>query len=168
VIAFPQIALWLPGRWPAEEAGVLRSLDAVLDVMRVPASGDASVAVVPCPAVEGARGERCEILVVGGGTGGVAAALAAASAGRQVVLLEETDWLGGQLTAQGVSALDEHAHIETFGGTASYYRLRDLLRDAYRPRAGDAAGPPTSTRPLLGQPAGVRAAGRGRGDRRDA
>ena len=54
------------------------------------------------------------------------------------MLLEETDWLGGQLTAQGVSALDEHAHIETFGGTASYYRLRDLLRDAYRPRAGDA------------------------------
>ena len=117
---------------------MLRSLDAVLDVMRVPASGDASVAVVPCPAVEGARGERCEVLVVGGGTGGVAAALAAASAGRRVVLLEETDWLGGQLTAQGVSALDEHAHIETFGGTASYYRLRDLLRDAYRPRAGDA------------------------------
>ena len=117
---------------------MLRSLDAVLDVMRVPASGDASVAVVPCPAVDGVRGERCEILVVGGGTGGVAAALAAASAGRQVVLLEETDWLGGQLTAQGVSALDEHAHIETFGGTASYYRLRDLLRGAYRPRAGEA------------------------------
>jgi len=117
---------------------VLRLLDAVLDVMRVPASGDASIAVVPCPAVHGVRGERCEILVVGGGTGGVAAALAAASAGRRVVLLEETDWLGGQLTAQGVSALDEHAHIETFGGTTSYYRLRDLLRDAYRPRAGDA------------------------------
>ncbi|HEY2559457.1 MAG TPA: FAD-dependent oxidoreductase [Caldimonas sp.] len=117
---------------------MLRSLDAVLDVMRVPASGDASLAVVPCPAVEAARGERCEILIVGGGTGGVAAALAAAAAGRQVVLLEETDWLGGQLTAQGVSALDEHAHIETFGGTASYYRLRDLLRDAYRRRAGAA------------------------------
>ena len=73
---------------------MLRSLDAVLDVMRVPASGDASVAVVPCPDFYGVRGERCEILVVGGGTGGVAAALAAASAGRQVVLLEETDWLG--------------------------------------------------------------------------
>src|SRR6476620_11570609 len=106
--------------------------------MRVPASGDASAAVVACPGFYGVRGERCEILVVGGGTGGVAAALAAASAGRQVVLLEETDWLGGQLTAQGVSALDEHAHIETFGGTASYYRLRDLVRDAYRPRAGAA------------------------------
>jgi hypothetical protein len=67
--------------------------------------------------------------------GGVAAALAAARRGCRTCLLEETDWLGGQLTAQGVSALDEHAHIETFGGTASYYRLRDLLRDAYRRRA---------------------------------
>ena len=59
---------------------MLRSLDAVLDVMRVPASGDASIAVVPCPAVDRVRCERCAILVVGGGTGGVAAALAAATA----------------------------------------------------------------------------------------
>lgn len=36
-----------------------------------------------------------EILVVGGGLGGIAAALAAARAGHQVVLTEETDWLGG-------------------------------------------------------------------------
>ena len=110
---------------------MLRSLDAVLDVMRVPASGDASVAVVPCPDFYGVRGERCEILVVGGGTGGVAAALAAASAGRQVVLLEETDWLGGQLTSQGVSALDEHEYIESFGGTRSYYDLRNAIRAHY-------------------------------------
>ena len=50
-------------------------------------------------------------------------------------LLEETDWVGGQFTSQGVSALDEHAYIETFGGTASYYRLRNALRDIYRQRA---------------------------------
>ena len=72
------------------------------------------------------------MLIVGGGTGGVAAALAAARRGRNVHLLEETDWLGGQLTAQGVSALDEHEHIEAFGGTASYYALRDALREHYR------------------------------------
>ena len=45
---------------------------------------------------------RCDILVAGGGTGGVAAALAAAEAGRSVILTEETDWLGGQLTSQAV------------------------------------------------------------------
>ncbi|MEQ1807084.1 MAG: FAD-dependent oxidoreductase, partial [Burkholderiaceae bacterium] len=127
-----------------------RSLDAVLDVMRVPASGDVSVAVLPVPqhatAGSSAHDCTCEVLIVGGGTGGVAAALAAARAGRQVVLLEETDWLGGQMTAQGVSALDEHEYIETFGGTASYYRLRGLLRDTYRDRAG-AAGLRTELNP---------------------
>jgi NADPH-dependent 2,4-dienoyl-CoA reductase/sulfur reductase-like enzyme len=42
-----------------------------------------------------------EVLVVGGGAGGVAAALAALRRGRTVVLTEETDWLGGQLSARG-------------------------------------------------------------------
>src|SRR5262249_25870213 len=41
-----------------------------------------------------------------------------------------------------VAALDEHLHIETFGGTASYYRFRDALRDHYRTWASAAgAGP---------------------------
>jgi len=48
-----------------------------------------------------------------------------------VVLLEETDWLGGQMTSQGVSALDEHEHIESFGGTRSYYELRNAIRQHY-------------------------------------
>ena len=78
-----------------------------------------------------ARDVDCEILILGGGTGGTAAALAAARGGRDVVIVEETDWLGGQLTSQGVSALDEHEHIETFGGTASYYALRNALRAHY-------------------------------------
>jgi hypothetical protein len=73
-----------------------------------------------------------DLLIVGGGMGGCAAALAACRAGRNVVLTEETDWLGGQITSQGVSALDEHRHIETFGGTRSYYELRQLIREYYR------------------------------------
>ncbi len=121
---------------------MLRSLDAVVDIMRVPASGDPGIAVVPVAGLESARDEPCEVLIAGGGTGGVAAAHAAARAGRRVVLLEETDWLGGQMTAQGVSALDEHEHIEVFGGTASYYRFRAMLRDCYRSRAGEAARRP--------------------------
>ena len=119
-----------------------RSLDAVVDIMRVPASGDPAVAVRLVENLQSARDEACEILIAGGGAGGVAAALAAARAGRRVILLEETDWLGGQMTAQGVSALDEHAHIELFGGTASYYRLRALLRDHYRALAGEAGRRP--------------------------
>src|SRR2546430_11160685 len=99
--------------------------------MRVPASGDASLAVLPVESSASARAEPCEIVIAGGGTGGVAAALAAARSGRRVVLLEETDWLGGQMTAQGVSALDEHEHIESFGGTASYCALRNAIRKHY-------------------------------------
>src|SRR5437763_1513036 len=99
--------------------------------MRVPASGDASLAVLPVEARSSGRAEPCEVLIAGGGTGGIAAALAAARNGRRVVLLEETDWLGGQMTAQGVSALDEHEHIESFGGTRSYYELRNRLREHY-------------------------------------
>ncbi|MDX3001038.1 FAD-dependent oxidoreductase [Kribbella solani] len=74
---------------------------------------------------------RTDVLVVGGGLGGVAAALAALRAGRSVVLTEEFDWLGGQLTSQAVPP-DEHSWVEQFGVTASYRALRDGIRDYYR------------------------------------
>ncbi len=115
-----------------------RRLTTLVDVMRVPVDGDVGVALVNTAGRGAPQAVACEILVVGGGTGGVAAALAALEAGRSVCLLEETDWLGGQLTSQGVAALDEHEHIEAFGGTARYYRLREAIRDAYRPLARDA------------------------------
>lgn len=47
-----------------------------------------------------------EILIAGGGASGTAAALQAARMGRKVILVEETPWLGGMLTASGVSAID--------------------------------------------------------------
>ncbi len=48
-----------------------------------------------------------DVLVVGGGAGGASAAIAAARLGASVALLEETDWLGGQMTAAGVSTMDD-------------------------------------------------------------
>lgn len=110
-----------------------RRLGAVVDVMRVPAEGEASSAIVEIGPTDAGREIECDVLVVGGGTGGVAAAWAAARQGHNTCLLEETDWLGGQLTSQGVSALDEHEHIETFGATRSYYRLRRMIREHYLP-----------------------------------
>ncbi len=52
-----------------------------------------------------------ELLVVGGGTSGIAAGIAAARMGIQVVIVEETPWLGGMLTAAGVSAVDGNHHL---------------------------------------------------------
>jgi hypothetical protein len=100
--------------------------------MAVPPSGDPAAAVRRDRVAADPEEVVCDVLVVGGGTGGVAAALAAARAGRRVCLTEETDWIGGQLTTQGVSALDEHEHIERFGGTRTYYALREAIRDQYR------------------------------------
>jgi hypothetical protein len=74
---------------------------------------------------------RTDVAVIGGGMGGVAAALAASRAGRDVILTEDSDWLGGQLTSQAVPP-DEHPWIERFGCSASYRALRDGLRDHYR------------------------------------
>ncbi|NQU12334.1 FAD-dependent oxidoreductase [bacterium] len=74
---------------------------------------------------------RADIIIIGGGMGGVAAALAAARQGRTVILTEETDWIGGQLTAQAVPP-DEHPWIEQFGCTRSYREYRNRVREYYR------------------------------------
>lgn len=83
------------------------------------------------PAFAFAQELRCDVAVIGGGVGGCAAALAAARNGMHVVLSDETDWLGGQLTAQAVPP-DEHAWIESFGATRCYRQYRERVRDYYR------------------------------------
>src|SRR5688500_20294040 len=74
---------------------------------------------------------QADVVVIGGGLGGCAAALAAARAGRRVIMTEETDWIGGQLTSQAVPP-DEHPWIESFGCTRLYRRFRDGVRAYYR------------------------------------
>src|SRR5688500_17667469 len=72
-----------------------------------------------------------DVGIVGGGLGGCAAALAALRNGLTVVMTEQTDWIGGQLTSQAVPP-DEHQWIESHGCTASYRALRNGIRDYYR------------------------------------
>lgn len=73
-----------------------------------------------------------DIVIVGGGLGGIAAALAALrDPDVTVALFEATPMIGGQVTSQGVSALDEHEHIEHFGATATYQYFRQAVRDYY-------------------------------------
>lgn len=77
-------------------------------------------------------GERhADIVIIGGSTGGCSAALAALKSGKTVVMTEETRWIGGQFTSQGVPP-DEHRFIEYFGSSDSYRKLRTLIREYYR------------------------------------
>ncbi len=81
----------------------------------------------------------CDVLVAGAGMGGVSAAMVLASRGHSVCLTEETKWIGGQMTAGGVSALDEHKFIEITGAPRSYLTMRERIRAVYR--AKDAIRP---------------------------
>jgi len=74
---------------------------------------------------------RADVVIIGGGFGGTAAALAALKAGMRVIVTEESDWIGGQATAQAVPP-DEHRWIESFGCTASYRQFRNRIRSYYR------------------------------------
>ncbi len=72
-----------------------------------------------------------DVVIAGAGLGGYAAAHAALRNGLKVILTEETDWIGGQLTQQGLSCPDEHPWIETHGSTQLYRDFRTAVRAYY-------------------------------------
>lgn len=75
--------------------------------------------------------KNTQVLITGAGFGGVSAALSCARMGKKVILTEETRWIGGQATTQGVP-LDEHPWIESFGRNRSYAAFRQGVRSYYR------------------------------------
>ncbi len=77
------------------------------------------------------RDLHTDILIISGGVGGCACALAACKEGFNVIMTEETDWIGGQFTTQATPP-DEHGWIEKFGCTTSYRKFRDDVRQFYR------------------------------------
>lgn len=68
-----------------------------------------------------------DVLVIGGGVGGTAACLQAAQMGVKVVLTEETTWLGGMMTAAGVSAFDGNHNLPS----GIWSAFRDKLYQVY-------------------------------------
>jgi hypothetical protein len=75
---------------------------------------------------------ECELLVVGGGLAGSAAAYEALLLGKTVCMTEITDWVGGQLTSQGTSALDEKStQTEKLFYSKGYLELRDRIKQHY-------------------------------------
>jgi hypothetical protein len=71
---------------------------------------------------------ECQVVVVGGSLGGVAAARHAMAAGAQTCLIEVSPWLGGQISSQGVSALDESLQMRRRGNfSRSWENLRQTI-----------------------------------------
>ncbi len=64
-----------------------------------------------------------DVVVAGAGTSGWAAAIQAARMGVKVLLVEETDWIGGQMSAAAVTSMDE-------SGLAAKFPVRE--RGIYR------------------------------------
>ncbi len=57
--------------------------------------------------------EQVDVLVVGGGASGTAAGIQAARMGVRTMVLEETPWIGGMLTAAGVSCVDGNNRLRS-------------------------------------------------------
>ena len=53
-----------------------------------------------------AQEQISDLIIIGGGASGTTAGIQAARMGIDVIIVEETEWLGGMLTAAGVSAID--------------------------------------------------------------
>ena len=89
-----------------------------------------------------------QVVIAGGSTAAFAAAVAAAESGVKTALIEPTDWVGGQLTASGVPAIDEAWHKITDPKTgalllnvAALARARENMTPNFRAML-DATGNP--------------------------
>lgn len=90
---------------------------------------------------------KCDVFIAGGGLGGIACAHTLTrkiydefngnntnKRKVKVCLIEETNWLGGQATSQGVSALDENQWVESCGASKEYLKFRKTIREYYLSR----------------------------------
>lgn len=76
--------------------------------------------------------QTVDIVVAGAGVGGTAAAIQAARMGARVALVEETDWIGGQMTAAGVATMDEGGTITFKSGL--YAEFLERMQQYYQAR----------------------------------
>ncbi|AVM52673.1 FAD dependent oxidoreductase [Bacteroides zoogleoformans] len=97
-----------------------------------------------------AQDNQIDVLVVGGGASGVTSGIQAARMGVKALIIEETEWLGGMLTAAGVSAIDGNYNLpaglwgELKNRLSDYYGGLDAMRTGwvsnllFEPSAGNA------------------------------
>ena len=70
---------------------------------------------------------RYDVVVVGAGAGGCAAAIQGARMGARVALVEESSWIGGQMTGAAVSTMDDQGRNRS----GIYRELLDRVREHY-------------------------------------
>jgi hypothetical protein len=90
----------------------------------------------PTPAVFGETIDA-DLLVVGGDESGCAAAVQAARLGvAHIVLVNDTDWLGGQFCTQGIGPIDEWTIVEgkrtEFPASGAFQEILDRIHDHNR------------------------------------
>jgi hypothetical protein len=89
-----------------------------------------------------------DVLIVGGSTGGTAAGIQCARMGVQTLIVEQTNWLGGMLTAAGVSCTDGNDELpsgiwqEFREALYKHYGTRNLFtgwvsETCFEPHVGD-------------------------------
>jgi hypothetical protein len=89
-----------------------------------------SALAISTPTID--RTEECELLVIGGGLSGVAASYEALLSGKTVCMTEITDWVGGQISAQGTSALDERTTQRSqLFFPQGYLEFRERIKEYY-------------------------------------
>lgn len=97
-----------------------------------------------------AQSRQYDVVIIGGGASGVAAGIQSARMGVETLIAEETPWLGGMLTAAGVSAVDgdyrlpsgvwgefKAAVIAHYGGSPKNVITGWVSNVMYQPVVGD-------------------------------
>lgn len=82
------------------------------------------------------RESESDVLVVGGSTSGISAGIQSARLGIPTIIVEETEWLGGMITAGGVSGIDGNHFLHS--GIWNEFRRR--LRTRYGGESALATG----------------------------
>lgn len=80
--------------------------------------------------------KQTDVLVIGGTTSGISAGLQSARLNVPTLIVEETPWLGGMMTAAGVSAIDGNHRLHS----GIWNEFRDKLRTHYGGEAALATG----------------------------
>jgi hypothetical protein len=77
--------------------------------------------------------KQYDVVIVGGSFGAIAAAVALGNSSLTVALVDEFDWIGGQVSSQGLCVLDDmHDPIsEKVGVNRSYFEFRERVREYY-------------------------------------